>query len=269
MNTESAAASPALAAAGRAGRVLLDALLPPQCIKCGALVAEHGGLCGDCWPAVTFLGDPQCQQCGLPFEHEFGAAESDGLRCGECLRRPPAYRRARAVVAYDDASRDFLLAFKHGDRTDMAPAFGAWLARAGGELAAEADLVVPVPLHWTRLWRRRFNQSALLAQSLVKTLDRTGGDDHIPACAVDLLVRRKRTPSQGGLNRSARRRNVQGAFKVRPRDKKRLAGQRVLLIDDVLTTGATVEASAKVLVRSGAVAVDVLTLARVCRPQGD
>ncbi len=262
LNQQNSGLNSALATAGRVGRVVLDALLPPQCMKCGALVADQGGLCGVCWPKLTFLGPPQCAQCGLPFEHDFSAGDSgDGMRCGDCLRRPPAYRCARAAVAYDDESRGVLLAFKHGDRTDMTPALGGWLARAGAGLTGVADLIVPVPLHWTRLWRRRFNQSALLALALGRLAD-------VPV-DVDLLARAKRTRSQGGLGRGARRRNVQGAFRLRRRANAMLAGRRVLLVDDVMTTGATVEACAKVLVRGGAVAVDVLTLARVCRPLGN
>ncbi|PIW25910.1 MAG: amidophosphoribosyltransferase [Rhodospirillales bacterium CG15_BIG_FIL_POST_REV_8_21_14_020_66_15] len=243
-----------------AGRRLLDVILPPHCLACGVTVDEPGSLCPGCWDTVTFLGPPACARCGLPFEFDVG----EGTLCAACIRRPPVYERARAVFAYDDASRDMILGFKHADRTEAAPAFGRWLARAGAELIGQADLVAPVPLHWTRLWRRRYNQSALLARALVR-LARPG--DRSLAVIPDLLVRRRRTPSQGGLGAAQRARNVRGAFRVNPRFQARLRGARVLLVDDVFTTGATVEACARVLLRAGAGAVDVLTLARVVRPR--
>jgi len=163
-----------------------------------------------------------------------------------------------ATLMYDDASRRLVLAFKHGDRTDTAPAFGRWLVRAGGGLIADADVVAPVPLHWTRLFARRYNQAALLGHAV----GRCAG---IPVVA-DALVRHRRTPSQGRLSPSARHRNLRGAFAV-PRSRMAvIEGRRVLLVDDVLTTGATAAACARTLLRAGARAVDVLTLARVVRP---
>ena len=202
-----------------------------------------------------FLTSPFCACCGLPFEEDAG---TDAL-CGACHRARPAYQRARAVMIYDEASRHMILAYKHGDRTDMAPAFAAWAARAGGDLIADADLIAPVPLHWTRLFRRRFNQAALIARHL----SADGGQKFAP----DLIVRKRRTPSQAGLGFGGRRRNVRGAFRAAAKWRSRLAGKRVLLIDDVMTTGATVSSCARVLTRAGASAVDVLTLARVVRPQ--
>jgi ComF family protein len=163
------------------------------------------------------------------------------------------------VLRYDDASRDLVLAFKHADRTDGAPAYGAWLARAGADLVADADAIAPVPLHWTRLFSRRYNQAALLALAL-------GTHAGLPV-VPDLLIRRRRTPSQGRMSATGRARNVAGAFSLNARRLAFLEGRRILLIDDVLTTGATVESCARVLLRGGAAAVDVLTLARVVRPQ--
>lgn len=245
-----------------AGRRLLDVILPPHCLACGGMVDEPGSLCPPCWDAVTFLGAPACACCGTPFEYDAG----DGALCAACIRRPPVYERARAVLAYDDASRSMVLGFKHGDRTEAAPAFGRWLARAGADLLAEADIIAPVPLHWTRFWRRRYNQSALLAQALARAARPIRG--HLPVIP-DLLVRRRRTPPQGGLGAAGRARNVRGAFRLKPKFQGRLRGARVLLVDDVFTTGATVEACAGVLLRAGAGAVDVLTLARVPRPRAD
>ena len=172
---------------------------------------------------------------------------------------PPPFDRARAVFAYDDQSRRLILAFKHADQLHGMPAFGQWLARSGAELLAETDLVAPVPLHWTRLFRRRFNQSALLAQAAVTAWRGSTS----PAFAPELLIRRRRTRSQGHLSRLQRAENVRGAFAMKPGAD--VMGKRVLLVDDELTTGATIEACARVLKRAGATAVDVLTLARAMR----
>jgi len=241
-----------------AGRLVLDALLPPRCLACGGAVDSHGALCAECWQEIHFLGPPCCARCGLPFAFDAGS----GVECAQCLAYPPPFGRARAVFAYDDHSRRLILAFKHADQLHGFPSFGQWLARSGAELLAEADLIAPVPLHWTRLFRRRFNQSAALAQATVAAWRGPGG----PAFAPDLLVRRRRTRSQGHLSRLQRAENVRGAFQVKPGQD--LAGKRVILVDDVLTTGATVEACARVLKRAGAAQVDVLTLARAMRLPG-
>jgi ComF family protein len=239
----------------RAGRVALDALLPPQCLGCREGVGEPGQLCAACWSGIGFIAAPYCACCGLPFELDAGP----GLTlCAACIAEPPAYARARAVFRYDAASRDLVLRFKHGDRTDAAPAFARWLHRAGADLVATADLIAPVPLHRWRLLHRRYNQSALLALEL-------GRLAHRPV-VPDLLVRRRATGSQGGLGRRERLLNVRGAFAVRPRHAAALAGRRVLLVDDVLTTGATAGAVARALRRAGASHVDVVALARVVRP---
>jgi ComF family protein len=179
----------------------------------------------------------------------------EGAICADCARQQPNFDRARAVLRYDRHSRRLVLMLKHGDQTHLAGAFGRWMHRAGGEVLAGADLLVPVPLHWTRLVSRRFNQSALLAQAI----HRAGG----PPVAADWLVRRRRTPSQGTLGPLARARNVRGAFALRRgRDVK---DRHVVLIDDVLTTGATAEECARVLRRAGAASVGVLVLARALR----
>ncbi len=233
---------------------LLDLLLPPRCAGCGTAVAESGALCTACWRAIEFLAPPACARCAYPFEFEV----SGQTVCAACLARPPVYDRARAVLRYDDGCRQMLLSFKHGDRTDLAPVFGRWLARAGAELLAEADLVAPVPLHWTRLFRRRYNQAALLARCAARETGRT--------FAPDILVRRKRTaPQKSGM--AARRRNVAGAFAVPSRRRPDIEGRRVLLIDDVRTTGATLDGCARALKAAGAAGVDVLTLALVVRPR--
>jgi ComF family protein len=182
----------------------------------------------------------------------------DAPLCGACAVEPPAFDRARAALRYDEGARSLILAFKHADRTDSAPAFGRWLARAGAELLAGADLIAPVPLHRWRLLKRGYNQAAILARALA----REAGVALVP----DLLQRRRATPSQQGLSGQARLANVTpAAFRPHPWHKARLDGRRVVLVDDVMTTGATVGACAQVLRRAGAAEVDVLTLARVVR----
>ncbi len=234
-------------------RLLLDAVLPPRCLSCREGVDRQGGLCPACWRRLTFIGPPVCDCCGLPFE----VAALTGTLCGDCLGRPPPFCRARAVLVYDEASRRLVLGLKYGDQTYAARAYGAWLARSGAELLTGADLLVPVPLHPWRLFWRRYNQAALLAQAA----HRLTGVPYLP----DLLARRRATPVQGGLGRAGRRRNVVGAFQVRRRLAGRVRGARIVLVDDVLTTGATAAECARVLMRAGATSVDVLTLARAIR----
>ncbi|HZS82650.1 MAG TPA: ComF family protein [Stellaceae bacterium] len=235
----------------RSAAGLVDLLLPPRCLACGTAIGREGELCPACWRGIVFLGAPLCACCGLPFPYEAGAE----ALCGACIADPPAYDRARAVFRYDERSRGLVLALKHGDRTHGAPAFGRWMRRAGAELLAEADLMMPVPLHWTRLFARRYNQAGLLAHAI-----RAAGG---PPVAADWLRRRRRTPSQGHRNRTARADNVRGAFTLR--QGRSVAGARIVLVDDVFTTGATVAECARVLRRAGARRIDVLTLARVVR----
>jgi ComF family protein len=232
----------------------LDLLLPPRCLGCGAVVEMQGRLCASCWRALAFLGPPECRLCGYPMPH----AIPEAPLCPACAAEPPVYDRARAVLRYDEASRRLILAFKHADRTDITPTLGQWLARAGSELVADADLLAPVPLHRWRLLRRGYNQAALLATALTRGV----GAVLVP----DLLQRVRPTASQQGLGARARQENVTaGAFRLHPWHRRRVEGRRVLLVDDVLTTGATVGACARVLRRAGALQIDVLTLARVVR----
>ncbi|NBC33487.1 MAG: ComF family protein [Alphaproteobacteria bacterium] len=240
--------------ARQAARGLLDLLLPPQCLACRERTEAAGALCAECWLRLHFIGPPLCTRCGLPFDYE----QPGEAVCGQCHRDPPFYSRARAALVYDDASRPLLLGFKHADKTYAAPALARWLHQAGAGLLAEADLIVPVPLYWLRLWRRRYNQAALLAHAL----GRIGG---VPV-AADLLVRRRPTRSQGGLSRAARFRNIRGAVAVRPGGAERLAERTVLVVDDVMTTGATLNECARILLNAGAASVDVLTVARALRP---
>ena len=246
-----------LATLGRAAGGLVDLVLPPRCILCARTVETAGTLCAPCWQGIAFLGEPCCACCGLPFPYAAG----EGSLCALCLAHPPGFDRARSVMSYDDHSRRLILALKHGDRLQGVPAFGRWLARAGAVLLEDADLLVPVPLHWTRLWRRRYNQSALLAQAVAAVVRREGRSK--PVAATGLLRRRRRTPSQGHRTRSQRALNVRAAFALSP--GAAVKDRRIVLIDDVLTSGATVEECARVLRRAGAARVDVLTLARAVR----
>ncbi len=242
-----------------AGRSLLNAVLPPLCLGCGEIVAEPGRLCPTCWTGFDFVTPPLCACCGVPFADDPGPA----TLCAVCLLRRPRFRRARAALVYDDMTRKLVLPFKHGDRTDIARAFGGWMARAGLDLVNDADLVVPVPLHWRRLLVRRYNQAALLARGVVREAVAMGARP--PRFVPDLLTRRRSTPTQAGLGARERRRNVREAFEVPARRRPLVDGRTVLLVDDVFTTGATVEACARALQRNGARHVDVLTLARVVR----
>jgi len=194
---------------------------------------------------------PYCQRLCIPFAFDSGA----GLLSMEAIADPPAYNRARAAVRYDDVARKLVHALKYGDRLDLAPTMGRWMARAGGELLADADALVPVPLHWRRQWARRFNQAALLAQIIARTNGRV--------VAHGALKRVKATPQQVGLDKSERAHNVQGAFRVPAAGRAEVAGRKLLLIDDVLTSGATIDACTRALLRVGATSVDVLVFARV------
>ncbi len=225
--------------------------LPPRCISCAAPLWGETQVCGFCWKDLTFIEAPLCGVSGIPFPFDPGP----GALSAEVLARKPAYGRARAALRYDNVSGRLISRLKYGDRLEAVPLFAKWMRRAGAELLADADLIVPVPLHRTRLFQRRFNQSAEIA----RTLSRLSG---VP-CAPELLIRTRATRAQVGLSASARRRNVSGAFALTPGKGEKVEGKRLLLVDDVLTTGATVEACAKRLAAEGALGVDVLTLARV------
>ncbi len=232
-------------------RVVLDTVLPPLCPACRAPLADAGGLCPACWARMSFLAPPWCERLGIPFVHDPGP----GVLSMEAIADPPAYRRARAAVRYDDVARDLVHRLKYGDRLDLAATMGRWMARAGGELLDDADALVPVPLHWRRLWGRRFNQAAALARAAAAG---TG----LPVLTA-ALKRRRATAQQVGLSRNARAANVQGAFAVTPEGRTAICDKRLILVDDVLTSGATVDACARALLRAGAGNVDVLVFARV------
>ena len=232
-------------------RLALDVALPPLCPSCREPLGDGVGLCASCWSKLSLIEPPYCARLGIPFTYDPGP----GLLSMEAIADPPAYDRARAAVRYDDISRALVLSFKYGDRLDLAPMMGKWMARAGRELLSEADALLPVPLHWRRLWARRFNQSAALAG----TISDIAG---LPVLH-GALKRVRATPQQVGLSKTERADNVQGAFRVPADEKAQVAGRRLVLIDDVLTSGATVDTCARALLRAGAAHVDVLVFARV------
>src|SRR5690349_22298898 len=235
----------------RIGRAVADAILPPTCLACRVPIAETAGLCARCWTQAGFIERPYCERLGTPFPADYGGE----LISPAALASPPAYGRARAAARYSDVARDLIHMMKYGDRMDLVHALGRWMARAGGELLSDADALVPVPLHWRRLWQRRFNQSSALAHAISRV-------SKVPVMD-EVLLRARATQPQFGLPREQRAENVQGAFKV-PKEKRiEVKGKKLVLIDDVLTTGATADACTKILLRAGALRVDVLVLARV------
>lgn len=238
---------------GAWGSRALDLILPPACPITGEPVEKPGLLSAAGWSQLQFVDDPVCAHCGAPFAHDHGA----GALCAACIAEPPAFERARAAVVYDEASHKLIVAFKHSDRTELLPLLAGWLARAGAPLIREGTIIAPTPLHPRRLLARRYNQAALLAGALAK---RTGAP-----LLVDGLKRLRATPPQKSLSADARRRNVAGAFAVNEARAAAINGARVLLVDDVLTTGATLSACARALKKAGAKSVDALVLARVVK----
>ncbi len=251
------AAPPASAAWTAMAVRWLDFLFPPRCLACGAGVDRQGHLCPRCFDGLVFLVGPLCRCCGRPLPD---TAVPDPL-CAACHRKAPSYARLRAALAYHGVGRELVLRFKHGGRLEGVERFAIWMEQAGRELLDEAELVVPVPLHRLRLLVRGFNQAALLAQRLARRAQRPWHPS--------LLRRIRPTRSQQGLGEAQRWRNVRpAAFHIPAGMRPRIAGRRVLLVDDVVTTGATLHACTEVLLEAGAAAVDALALARVVREEG-
>ncbi len=232
---------------------LVDLALPLRCVKCGNILGDKEGLCPSCWPHVPFITKPFCACCGLPFEFDI----DDDALCGPCSYERPLYTTARSVFAYTEGSRDLVLKFKHMDALSSVPLFARWMVRSIEE--KEEALCLPVPLHWTRLFMRTYNQAALLAREISRLKEWP----YIPSA----LVRKRRTPSQGYLSKKDRVKNVEKAFDVPQRQKHQIAGKTIILVDDVFTTGATLNACSKVLLKAGAQSVHALTLGRVVKGQ--
>ncbi|GLS30647.1 comF family protein [Mesorhizobium albiziae] len=226
-------------------------MFPPVCAGCRRQVSQPGTLCGACWPKLTFLEQPWCAVMGTPFSHDMG----EGFLSADAIANPPPFKRARAAVSYSGVARQMVQGLKYRDRTDLAPWMARWMLRAGSELLPDAEVVVPVPLHWRRLFSRRFNQSAELARAVAML----SGKRFEPSAVRRVKV----TKQQVGLARGERHDNVRGAFRVPSEAEIQVSGRHVLLVDDVYTTGATVSAVTKALKRAGAAEVDVLTFARV------
>ena len=237
------------------GRLLAQAIMPAICLACRAPLGRTDELCGACWRGIRFIRPPLCDRLGLPMP--YGAAGT--MVSAAAAANPPIYDRARAVSAFDGVMRDLIHGFKYADRHDARRLFGRWLAHAGAELLPGIDVIIPVPLARGRLLRRQYNQAAVLAQELGRRS--TVRFDPL------ILERTRATRAQVGLSHDERRRNVRGAFRVAPSRADRIANRNLLLVDDVITTGATVEACARTLKAGGAARVDVLALALVTDPR--
>jgi ComF family protein len=234
---------------------LVESILPPQCLACAAAIDVNGALCPQCWHGLDFIEPPYCSTLGIPFAFDPG----ENILSAAAIASPPHYDHARSVAHYCGPARNLIHALKYGDRLETAPHIARWMARAGAEFLAKADLIIPVPLYRTRLWRRRYNQSAILARAI--------GD--ISGVGVDgrLLRRMRSTRSQVGLTHAQRRRNVAGAFGINSGSIKEISGTHIILVDDVITTGATVNACAGTLLKAGVKKIDVLTFGMVVDAQ--
>lgn len=235
----------------------MEWVLPARCPLTGEAVERQGMIAPGAWSTLRFVADPQCVSCGIPLPVTDLSGENIALNCADCLTDPPPFTRARSALVYDDASRRLILGFKHADQTYAVKTFVPWLKRAGADFWPIDPLLVPVPLHRWRLLRRRYNQAAILAHGLAR-------DTGLP-CIPDMLLRTRATPTQGYMKAKDRAQNVRRAFCINERHKSRLKERHVVLIDDVLTTGATVRECAEVLLKAGALSVNILTIARTVK----
>ncbi len=235
-------------------QALLHVVYPPQCLTCDARVTTDFGLCGECWSQTPFIIGLTCTKCGTPLPGEDSSPE---VLCDDCLTTARPWNNGRAALVYKDNARKLVLALKHGDRIDLARPATTWMARAAQPILVPGMLVAPVPLHWTRLLKRRYNQAALLSAGVAKI----AGLEHCP----DLLQRRRSTGSQDDRSRDGRFANMSGALTAHPRHAARIDGRHILLIDDVMTSGATLASAAEACIAAGAGDVSVLVMARVTR----
>ena len=231
--------------------MLVNTIYPPRCLACPEPTDAPHGLCPACWRETHFIAGAACSKCGVPL---IGEAVAGDL-CDSCQRHPPAWDRGAAAVTYEGAGRRVVLALKHGDRLDMVRPLAGWMEAAGREMLAASDLIVPVPLHWRRLIKRRYNQSAELA----RRLSRLSGTPAAP----DLLVRKRATTPQEGMTRETRAKNQADAFAIKPSLADQITGKSIVLVDDVLTSGATLSNCAETLRAGAAARIDILVLARV------
>lgn len=230
-------------------RPVLDALYPPACAACGIRTRRHYALCPDCWRDMRFIERPYCEVLGIPFRRDQG----EGMVSAQAIADPPLFDRLRSVALHEGPARRLVHSLKYKDRTDLAPMLAAWMARAAQSELQTCDIIIPVPLHWTRLFSRRFNQAEELCRHLARLSDR-------PMMAAS-LIRRKRTRRQVGLAASGREENLRAAFRMAKGHENDVFGKRVVLVDDVYTTGATISAASRVLRRAGAVDITVLSFA--------
>jgi len=229
-------------------------LYPPQCLSCGVETLADFALCGNCWRDAPFISGLVCDMCGLPLP---GEDLTEKALCDQCITAPPPWQKGRAALTYKGTARRMVMALKHGDRHDLVRPMARWMAQAGSSLIAHDTLIAPVPLHARRLFSRRFNQSALLSRQFAQITNLA----HCP----DMLRRRINTPMQEGMTRQQRFKTQKSAFSIHPRRQPKLADRPVLLIDDVMTSGATLAGCAEACLNAGAKEVNVLVLARVAR----
>ena len=233
-------------------RFILDIILPPRCLICGTVVYKENGLCSECFNKISFLSDQSCPVCGRPYT--FPIENSKQMICAKCLTKPPKLEGLKAVFSYDNFSKNLILPFKHADRTDVVPYLSKLMYQRGKDILSDCDYIIPVPLHWQRLMKRKYNQAALLAVQLEKLSDKK--------CLLTTLKRIKKTENQGHKTKEERLENIKDAFFIsRP---ERIKGKSIVLVDDVYTTGATLNECAKVLIKAGAKSVKALVIARVC-----